>query len=175
MMLVAKQHGLIKHFSWSDGTNCTWMWSGRDNISLLTQDISCLIILPHSICLPSVGSLTFRILFPSSVPASQRVERDVVGFKLTVGVKQQAPEMVLKLRLSTLKGPQKQASGVIVICVQIVPDKWGALEDWLHLSQGFQWEFPGNDLTACGKRKPSAQKSVKHFPFKRFTLGQLNK
>lgn len=97
-----------------------------------------LLLLPPSICLPSAQSLTFHILCFSSVPASQRVQWDVVGFKLAVGVEQKTPEMVPQLRLATLKGPQEEASGVVVIGVQIVPDKWGPLEDRLHLSQGVQ-------------------------------------
>ncbi|KAG7243245.1 hypothetical protein INR49_011684 [Caranx melampygus] len=70
-----------------------------------------------------------------SVPGSQCMQWDVVGFKFAVGVEQQAPQVAPQLRLPTLERPQEETSGVIVVCVQVVPDEWGALEDRLHLSQ----------------------------------------
>lgn len=63
--------------------------------------------------------------------------------------------MASQLRLSALKWPQEETSGVIVISVQVVPDEWGALEDRLHLSQAVYRQFPGDYLIACeseGKR-----------------------
>lgn len=54
-------------------------------------------------------------------------------------------------RLSALKGPQEEASGVIVIGMQIVPDERRPLEDRLDLSQAVYGQFPGDDLTACGE------------------------
>lgn len=78
------------------------------------------------------------------------MERDVVGFELAVGVEQQASQVALQLRLSALERPQEEAPGVIVVCVQVVPDEGRALEDRLHLCQAVYRQFPGDDFTACG-------------------------
>ena len=59
--------------------------------------------------------------------------------------------MAPQLRLSALERPQEQTSGVVVISVKVVPDKRGALEDRLHLTQAVYRQFPGDDLTACGQ------------------------
>lgn len=56
-------------------------------------------------------------------------------------------------RLSALERPQEEASGVIVVGVQIVPDERRPLEDRLDLGQAVYRQFPGNDLTACGRVK----------------------
>ena len=72
--------------------------------------------------------------------------------------------MASQLRLSALKRPQEETSGVIVISVQVVPDERGALEDRLHLSQTVYRQFPGDDLTACGAESEE----------KRLTSGSLN-
>lgn len=61
--------------------------------------------------------------------------------------------MASKLRLSALERPQKETSRVIVISMQVVPDKRGTLEDRLHLSQAVYRQLPGDDLTACGERR----------------------
>lgn len=102
---------------------------------------------------PSAHPFTFPPLFSSSVPAAQRVQRDVVGLELAVGVEQQASQVVPQLRISTLEGPQEEASGVVIVSVQVVPDERGALEDRLHLRQAVRRQFPGDDLTACGVRE----------------------
>lgn len=43
--------------------------------------------------------------------------------------------MAPELRFSALKGPQEEASGIVVVGMQVVPDERGALEDGLHLGQ----------------------------------------
>lgn len=43
--------------------------------------------------------------------------------------------MAPELRFSALERPQEEASGVIVIRMQVVPDERGALKDGLHLGQ----------------------------------------
>lgn len=43
--------------------------------------------------------------------------------------------MAPELRFSALERPQEEASGVVVVGVQVVPDERGALEDRLHLRQ----------------------------------------
>ena len=70
------------------------------------------------------------------------MERDVVGFKLAVGVEKQASQVAPQLRLSALKRPQEETSGVVVVRVQIVPDEGGALEDRLHLRQAVYRQLP---------------------------------
>lgn len=103
--------------------------------------------------LPSFRApLTFPLLLPSSVPAPQRMQRDIVGFKLAVRVEQQAPEVALQLRLSALERPQEETPGVIVIGVQVVPDERRALQDRLHLRQAVCRQLPRDDLTACGTK-----------------------
>lgn len=71
--------------------------------------------------------LTFAFFLPCSVPASKGVQRDVVGFKLAVGVQQQSSEAAPKPRLAVLERPQEETSGVVVIGVQVVPDQRRAL------------------------------------------------
>lgn len=72
--------------------------------------------------------------------------------------------MASELRLSALKRPQEETSGVIVISVQVVPDERGALEDRLHLSQAVYRQFPGDYFTACeSERKRLTRGSLKRF------------
>lgn len=61
--------------------------------------------------------------------------------------------MAPQLRLSALKRPQEETSGVVVISMQVVPDERGALEDRLHLSQAVYRQFPRDDLAACGSER----------------------
>lgn len=106
------------------------------------------LLLPPSLCLRSIHPFTFSLLLPSSVPASQRMKGDVVGFELAVGVEQQAPQVAPDLRLPAFERTQEQTSGVVVVGVQVVPDERRSLEDRLHLSQAVHRQLLGDDLTA---------------------------
>lgn len=57
------------------------------------------------------------------------MQGDVVGFKLAVGVEQQAFQVVPNLWLPALEGSKEEPSGVIVVGVQVVPDQWRTLKD----------------------------------------------
>lgn len=63
------------------------------------------------------------------------MQRNVIGLKFTVGVEEQAAQVVPELRFSALERAQEEAPGVVVVGVQVVPDERGTLEDGLHLSQ----------------------------------------
>ncbi|TNN50501.1 hypothetical protein EYF80_039311 [Liparis tanakae] len=80
------------------------------------------------------------------------MQGDVVGFKLAVGVEQQASQVAPQPGLPALEGPQEEAPGVVVVGVQVVPDERRALEDRLHLGQAVHGQLPGDDLAACGPR-----------------------
>jgi len=87
------------------------------------------------------------------------MQGDVVGFKLAVGVEQEASQVAPQLRLSALERPQEETPGVVVVRVQVVPDERRAPEDGLHLGQAVDGQLPGDDLTACGPRERVQKRS----------------
>lgn len=99
--------------------------------------------------------ITFALVLPCSVPAAERMQRDVVGFKLAVRVQQQASQAAPEPRLPVLERPQEETPRVVVIGVQVVPDQRRPLQDSFHLCQGVRAQFSGNDLVPCWQKGKS--------------------
>lgn len=82
-------------------------------------------------CVISVGTapqLTLK-------PAAQCVYGDEVGLEFAVGVEEQPTEPGHEARGTSCVGAQEDASAVIVVGIQVVPDDRAAPQDTLHLLQ----------------------------------------